>query len=52
METPLGLKVAHCELRFSKSGLIGVGVPERVNPSCTLACVAVAATFGPYEIRP
>lgn len=47
METPLGLNVAHCELRLSKSGLIGVGVPEIVKPSCTLACVAVAATSGP-----
>lgn len=45
--TPVGVRVAHCALRFEKSGDTGVGVPVRVNPATIPEPVAVAATEGP-----
>lgn len=44
---PVGVRVAHCALRFEKSGDIGVGVPVRVKPATIPEPVAVAAAVGP-----
>ncbi len=30
--TPVGVSVAHCDWRFVKSGVIGIGVPVTENP--------------------
>lgn len=45
--TPVGVRVAHCVLRFEKSGDTGVGVPVRVKPPTIPEPVAVAAADGP-----
>lgn len=53
LETLLGVTEAHAELRFSKSGETGVGVPARVKPLTTLeAAGASVGAGGPYEMSP
>lgn len=53
LETLLGVTEAQAELRFSKSGETGVGVPARVKPFTTLdAAGASVAAGGPYEMSP
>ena len=52
-QTLLGVTEAQAELRFSKSGETGVGVPARVKPLTTFdAAGASVAAGGPYEMSP